>query len=149
PINQLKILDIGSGSGCIPIALKRKLRKAMVWSCDISETALAVAKRNAETLGVDVHFVQLDFLNNAKRSQLPVFDIIVSNPPYVPQKDKEQMNPNVLNYEPATALFVPDNDPLIFYKAIADFGKEHLSADGNIYVEIHESLGDAATQLFQ
>jgi release factor glutamine methyltransferase len=109
-------LDIGSGSGCIPVSLKRRLKKAEVWGCDISAEALNIAKRNAMTLGTDVNFIKLDFLDAKQRSQLPSFDIIVSNPPYVPEKDKDTMRSNVLQYEPATALFVPDNDPLIFYK---------------------------------
>jgi release factor glutamine methyltransferase len=145
----MKILDIGSGSGCISIALKRKLRKPEVWSCDISEAALQVAKKNATDLGVDVNFIHLDFLNKEQREQLPSFDIIVSNPPYVPERDAEQMQPNVLKYEPATALFVPDNDALIFYKAIADFGKLHLYKDGTIYAEIHENIGEPVAKLFK
>ena len=149
PVNELKILDIGSGSGCIPIALKRRLGKAEVWSCDISEEALKVARLNAGNLGVDVNFIQLDFLSPNQRNQLPSFDIIVSNPPYIPQQQKQQMLRNVLDYEPGAALFVPDNDPLVFYSAIADFGKEHLNEDGNIYVEINEGLGNDTTGAFQ
>jgi release factor glutamine methyltransferase len=148
PIDELSILDIGSGSGCIPIALKRKLRKADVWGCDISEAALQVATRNAETLGAAINFLLLDFLNKEERRRLPSFDIIISNPPYVPEKDREQMHPNVLNYEPHTALFVSDNDALIFYKAIAEFAVEHLNPGGAIYLEIHEELGDAVLSLF-
>lgn len=149
PIRQLSILDIGCGSGCISIFLKRKLHKAKVWACDVSETALSVAKKNAENLGADIHFFQMDFLNEEARNQLPSFDIIISNPPYVPESDKQQIQPNVLHYEPATALFVPDNDALIFYKAIADFGKKKLLSNGTIYAEIHEDLGEAALKLFQ
>lgn len=149
PINELKILDIGSGSGCIPVALKRKLRKAEVWSCDISEAALKVAKKNADTLGAIINFLLLDILNKEQRERLPSFDIIVSNPPYIPQKERYQMRPNVLEYEPARALFVPDNDPLIFYKAIADFGKTHLNKKGTIYAEIHEDIGEVTSKLFQ
>jgi len=148
PIDTLKILDVGSGSGCISIALKRKLRKAEVWSCDISEDALQVAQKNANDLSVDVNFLHLDFLNKKQREKLSSFDIVVSNPPYVPERDKEQMQPNVLKYEPAMALFVPDNDALIFYKAIADFGKRHLNKSGTIYIEIHENIGEAVSQLF-
>jgi len=148
PIDALSILDIGTGSGCIPIALKRKLRKADVWSCDISVAALQVAKKNAETIGVDVNFLLLDFLNENERVQLPSFDIIISNPPYVPQKDKQQMQPNVLNYEPHIALFVPDNDALTFYRAIAQFGKKHLNPNGVIYAEIHEELGKDVLNVF-
>lgn len=148
PLDQLKILDIGSGSGCIPVALKRRLRKAELWSCDSSKAALQVAQRNASTLGAEVNFRELDFLNTIQREQLPSFDIIVSNPPYIPENNKAQMQPNVLNYEPATALFVPDTDALVFYRAIAAFGKSHLTTDGTIYTEIHEDLGKAACDLF-
>ena len=148
PVDKLSILDIGTGSGCIPIALKRKIRKAEVWSCDISDPALQVAKRNSTELGVDVNFLLLDFLNKEKSDQLLSFDIIISNPPYVPEKDKQQMLPNVLSFEPHTALFVPDNDTLIFYKAIAEFGKDHLNPNGIIYTEIHEDHGEAIQALF-
>lgn len=148
-LSAFKILDIGSGSGCIPISLKKKIQNAEVWSCDVSPAALEVAKKNAATLGTDVNFIQLDFLDKQQWEQLPSFDIIVSNPPYVPEKDKQQMHSNVLNYEPATALFVPDNDPLVFYNAIAEFGKTHLNKSGHIYTEIHESLGEATMNIFQ
>ena len=148
PVDELKILDIGSGSGCIPVSLKRRLKKAEVWSCDVSVEALTVAKRNATALGTDVNFIQLDFLDPDARDQFPSFDIIVSNPPYVPEKDKDIMKPNVLQYEPATALFVPDNDALVFYKAIAKFGKEHLTESGSIYCEIHEAAGEEVARLF-
>jgi release factor glutamine methyltransferase len=148
PVDKLSILDIGTGSGCIPISLKRKLRKAGVWSCDISEAALNVAKKNALELGVDVNFLSLDFLNEEKRKELDSFDIIISNPPYVPEKDKQAMNANVLNFEPHTALFVPDNDALVFYDAIAQFGQQHLNKGGMIYTEIHEDLGPAVADLF-
>jgi release factor glutamine methyltransferase len=127
PIDKLSILDIGTGSGCIPISLKRKLRRAQVWSCDISEAALQVARNNAITIGADVNFLQLDFLNRAQTEQLPSFNIIISNPPYIPEKNKEQMQPNVLNYEPATALFVPDNDPLYFIKPLLILVKKNYT----------------------
>lgn len=149
PVDELSILDIGSGSGCIPIALKRRIRKARVWSIDTSEAALHVAKRNAAVLGTEVNFLHLDFLDAIKRESLPSFDIIVSNPPYVPEKDKQQMNDNVVRYEPAIALFVPDNDALVFYKAIAAFGKSRLTPNGAIYMEIHEDLGEAVMKLFE
>ena len=149
PIHTLSILDIGSGSGCIPIALKKRLGKADVWSCDISPDALKVANQNAETLGINVNFIELNFLNETERETLPLFDIIVSNPPYIPRKDKEDMNRNVTDHEPATALFVPDNDALIFYKAIAAFGKNHLTRNGIIYTEINENLGEETAAMFQ
>jgi release factor glutamine methyltransferase len=147
--SELKILDIGTGSGCIPISLKRKLEKAEVWSCDISKEAIAVATKNAITLGTEVNFIQLDFLDQKQWKQLASFDIIVSNPPYIPEKDKAMMQPNVLQYEPGSALFVPDNDPLVFYKSIAEFGKQHLNNGGAIYFEIHEDLGETITKLMQ
>lgn len=149
PVDELNILDIGTGSGCIPISLKRRIRKAEVWGCDSSEAALKVARYNAENLGTAINFLQLDFLDEEQRKSLPVYDIIVSNPPYVPSRDAATMKPNVLQYEPATALFVPDNDPLIFYRTIAEFGQEHLAKNAAIYVEIHEDLGQAVTKVFQ
>lgn len=147
PVDTLRILDIGTGSGCIPVSLKRRIRKAEVWSCDVSADALVVAKKNAESLGTELKLLHLDFLNQNNWSQFPSFDIIVSNPPYVPEKDKSEMQPNVLNYEPHTALFVPDHDPLLFYHAITEFGKTHLNTGGSIFLEIHESQGEAVRTL--
>lgn len=147
PIDQLEILDIGTGSGCIPVTLKRRLRKAVVTACDISETALGVARKNAARLGADVNFLQLDILDRSKWPVLPRFDIIVSNPPYIPENNKASMDPNVLQYEPHTALFVPDNNALLFYKAIAELGKSHLDQNGTLFFEIHEDLGLAIMDL--
>lgn len=149
PLDSLAILDVGTGSGCIPVTLKRRLRKADVWSCDISDQALEVAIRNATDLGVDVHFLQLDFLNREQRKSLPPFDIIVSNPPYVPLKDKSSMQPHVVDFEPGTALFVTNEDPLVFYKALAEFGKEKLNPRGALYAEIHEDYGEMIIKLFE
>ena len=149
PIDNLKILDIGTGSGCIAIAIKTKLPHAEVWACDISDTALTVARKNADDLHALVDFVPIDILDRNQWRQLPVFDTIVSNPPYVLEKDKDPMKPNVINYEPHTALFVPDNDSLVFYDAIADFGKDHLHQEGKIFVEINESLGERAIEFFR
>lgn len=149
PISELIILEIGSGSGCIPIALKRRLGKAEVWSCDVSTDALEIAEKNAKNLGVEVNFLQMDFLSETEREKLPAFDIIVSNPPYITWRERYGMRANVLEYEPAKALFVPDNDPLVFYKAIADFGKNHLKPNGSIYTEINESLGSLTQRLFE
>lgn len=148
PVDELTILDIGTGSGCIPISLKRRVKKAKVWSCDISKEAIIVAQKNAKSLDADIQFMQIDFLNRSQWDKLPQFDILVSNPPYVPGKDKEQMQHNVLQYEPHTALFVPDDDALLFYKAIAEFGKTHLKKDGIVYAEIHESMGVQIVSLF-
>lgn len=148
PIDKLSILDIGTGSGCIAITLKRRFGKADVSGCDISIDALGVSKKNAELLGADVNFMHVDVLSENERSKLGNYDIIVSNPPYVTHKERYSMKANVLEYEPAKALFVPDNDPLVFYRAIADFGKTHLNRDGSIYLEINESLGHLTSKLF-
>ena len=110
---QLKILDIGTGSGCIALALKKAMPKAEVWGCDISEEALNVARRNGSALDIRVDFQGINFLDEAQQKFLPTVDIIVSNPPYVPLKDKEEMQPNVVNYEPRTALFVHNDDALL------------------------------------
>ncbi len=149
PVTPVQLLDIGTGSGCIPIILKKNIIHAEVFGFDISREALKVAERNAVAANLKINWMPLDFLDKSQWEQLPVFNVIVSNPPYVPEKNRETMHDNILKFEPATAIFVPDDDPLLFYKAIADFGKENLSAGGNIYVEIHEDLGEATTKLFQ
>jgi release factor glutamine methyltransferase len=145
---EVNILDIGTGSGCIPIVLKKKLPGTTVYACDVSPKALEVAIKNSVDLQIDIHYIQADFLDKNKWSILPAVDIIVSNPPYIPQQDKLTMSPNVLQYEPHLALFVENNDPLLFYKAIADFGSEKLLTGGAIYVEIHEDLGEKVYNLF-
>jgi len=147
--NELKILDVGTGSGCIALALKKALPKAEVWGCDISEEALNIARRNGSALDIRVDFQGMNFLDESQQELLPTVDIIVSNPPYVPLKDKETMNANVVNYEPHTALFVPDNNALIFYEALARFAKKRLYEKGTIYVEIHEDLASEVTYLFK
>jgi len=144
-----KVLDVGTGSGCIAIAIKTRLPNIEMWACDISDEALNVARMNADALHATIDFVPLNFLVVQQREQLPRVDIIVSNPPYVPRQDKNEMKKNVIKYEPATALFVADSDPLIFYSALADFGKEKLNHRGAIYVEVHEHLGKRVKNLFQ
>jgi release factor glutamine methyltransferase len=146
---QLKILDVGSGSGCIPLALKKTMPKAEVWGCDISEEALNVARRNGSALNIRVDFQGMNFLDEAQQKLLPTVDIIISNPPYVPLKDKQQMNSNVVDHEPHTALFVPDEDPLVFYKALAEFGKKRLYENGSVYMEVHEEIGNDVVNLFK
>lgn len=145
----LKILDVGTGSGCIALALKKSMPLAEVWGCDISDRALNVARRNGSELNIRVDFQSVDYLDTAQQKHLPTVDIVVSNPPYVPQKDKEQMKPNVIQYEPHTALFVDNNDPLLFYKALIEFGKHRLYANGTMYMEIHENLGADVKNLFE
>lgn len=145
----VRILDIGTGSGCIPVALQKGIPEADVWACDISREALAVAQKNATEHRATVNLIELNILNPESCNQLPVFDIIVSNPPYIPEKDKNTMHPIVVNYEPSLALFVPDEDPLLFYKAIATFAENHLSNTGDIYLEIHEGLAKPVLTLFK
>jgi release factor glutamine methyltransferase len=149
PIDKMSVLDIGTGSGCIPISLKKRLNKAEVWSCDVNPEALKIANTNATTLGINIKLVEVDFLSTAQTGILPIFDIIVSNPPYIPLTDKATMHRNVTDHEPAMALFVPDNDALIFYKAIARFAKKHLAENGVIYAEMHENLGEQVSTIFQ
>lgn len=146
---QLKILDIGTGSGCIALALKKMLPKAEVWGCDTSEEALNVARRNGAALNIRVDFQGANFLDEAQQKFLPTVDIIVSNPPYIPLSDSTAMQQNVVGYEPHIALFVPNDDPLLFYKAIAHFARKRLYENGCIYLEIHEALGEGVISLFK
>jgi release factor glutamine methyltransferase len=143
------LLDIGTGSGCIALAIKKNLSAIEVHGCDISEAALQVAKKNAADQRSTIHFYQADILSVTARRQLPLFDIIVSNPPYIPQNDKEDMSLNVLQYEPHLALFTEDGDPLLFYRAIAGFAKDHLNKNGIIYLEIHAEMGSNIIDLYQ
>ena len=145
----LKILDVGTGSGCIALALKKTMPKAEVWGCDVSEKALNVARRNGSDLDIRVDFQGMNFLDEVQQRLLPTVDIIASNPPYIPVKEKDQINANVIDHEPHTALFVPDDDALIFYKALAAFGKKRLYENGSIYMEIHEGLGEVVVNLFK
>ena len=145
--SKIRILDLCTGSGCIAIALAKHLPQAQVTAVDISEKALAVAKRNAETNNVAVDFLQADILSpfTIHNSQ---FTLIISNPPYVMDKERAVMQPNVLDWEPAQALFVPDSDPLLFYRAIADIAANHLAPDGILVLEINEQLGYETAALF-
>ena len=132
------ILDIGSGSGCISICLKKELPGANLFAIDISEKALAVAQKNARDLNAPVDFLQIDFLDENKWNTLFQYDIIVCNPPYIPLKEKDSLGRNVIDFEPAVALFVDDDNPFIFYQKIAKFSKNYLRANGRIYFEVHE-----------
>jgi len=149
-----KILDIGTGSGCIAISLKKNLPGFNVLAIDISKDALKTAKENAKLNDVNVEFIEADILNvprpfNFHLSPLTSSSIIISNPPYVTQHDKTQMHINVTDFEPHTALFVPENDPLIFYKAIADFALTNLIENGLLFFEINESLGADMVELLK
>jgi len=144
---SVRILDIGTGSGCIPIALKKQLPSAEVSAMDVSESALKVAQKNAELNQVDINFIQKDILNTTHLDQN--YDLIVSNPPYVRELEKTEMQSNVLNYEPELALFVDNHDPLIFYRKIAQLAKQYLSENGMLFFEINEYLGNETVQLLQ
>lgn len=139
--NELAVLDIGTGSGCIAVSLAKHLTGAEVYAIDISSLALKIATENGKLNDVEVQFSKKDILSD-ELSQLPKFDIIVSNPPYVRDSEKEKMSPNVLKYEPKEALYVSDSNPLIFYKKIAELAVDKLKANGAIYFEINEYLGD-------
>lgn len=139
-----KILDIGTGSGCIAIALKHLIPHAEVYAIDKEENAVRTAKLNALTVlkrDKENKFVTRDIFDKSWWGSLGQFDIIVSNPPYVTEEEKKQMQPNVLNFEPAQALFVPDTDPLRYYNTIADFALQHLTPNGKLYFEINEAFG--------
>jgi release factor glutamine methyltransferase len=143
----LTILDVGTGSGCIPVMLKRKIPSATLHSIDISDKAIEIAKENASIYQADIHFHQGDFLNPGTWPDLPSADIIISNPPYIPISEKENLHQNVFRFEPHLALFVDNDDPLLFYRAIAMFGKEQLNKGGKIFMEISEDHGQEATDL--
>jgi len=146
PLNPL-ILDIGTGSGCIPIALSKKLPGASVDGWDISSEALMVARENAELNQAKVNFIYADVLNQGYPAQPQKYDIIVSNPPYVTASEQLSMLKNVIDYEPHIALFVPDTDPLIFYRAIADIAINQLKPGGKLYFEINEQFGNETADL--
>ena len=138
--NKVKILDIGTGSGCIAIALKKHLPNSNVFAIDISEKAICVANENALKNNTEIHFFNFDILNVPQNTLLHDFDIIVSNPPYVTESEKIYMKNNVLKNEPHNALFVFDNNPLIFYKAIADFVLQINKKNTTLFFEINENL---------
>jgi release factor glutamine methyltransferase len=144
------ILDIGTGTGCIPIALKANLPQANISAIDVSEKAIEVAKRNAELNKVEVNFIQANILEVEDLSQLPSsFNIIVSNPPYVRNLEKQEIKKNVLDYEPHLALFVEDTDALLFYRKIAQLAIKNLSPNGLLFFEINQYLGNETVELLQ
>jgi release factor glutamine methyltransferase len=145
----IDIIDIGSGSGCIPIVLKKNLIQSNVYGIDISKDALKIAKLNALNNQTEVEFKIIDILDREKWIQLPQFDIIVSNPPYVCESEKEAMHANVLEYEPHLALFVDNDMPLIFYSAIADFALEKLKPNSSLYFEINEGFAFQTLELLK
>lgn len=148
PGTSISILDIGTGSGCLAVAIKKKLPGSAVFACDISTAALEVAKQNADLHSAEVVFIEADILDRKQWNDFPYFDFIISNPPYIPISQKQQMNENVVLHEPHPALFVTDEDPLVFYRAIATFSKEKLLPGGYVFVEIHEDLYAATAEIF-
>lgn len=147
PDKPLRIYDVGTGSGCIAIALAKRFPRAEVIAFDISEQALETASRNAINNKVRVDFICDDVLHPlSERWQQPV-DLVVSNPPYIRESEKAAMERNVLGHEPHTALFVPDEDPLLFYRQILTLAKPQLSSDGFVWFEINEAMGEEVAQL--
>ncbi len=147
--SNLRVIDIGTGSGCIALALKKHLSNSRITAVDMSPDALLLAKKNALQNQLQVEFKQIDILNPHSFDSLSKFDIVVSNPPYVTQSDKKLMQKNVIDYEPDNALFVEDDNPLLFYKAILKFCKSHLNNQGRIYFEVNEQQGDNILQLLE
>lgn len=145
PAPGSSVLDVGTGSGCIAVSLKQKLPAMHVFGCDISEKALQIARQNAEINRLPVTFFLMDILHPAPDSG--PFDLIVSNPPYVTRKEIQQMQQNVTDYEPHAALFVPDDDPLRFYRALLSFGQSHLHPGGRQFWEINEAFGMKCMEL--
>lgn len=154
---NLTILDIGTGSGCIPIALKKELPNANVFSIDVSEKALELAQKNAIENEVEVYFICQNILEIESLSELPAsnfqlpaqFDIIVSNPPYVRNLEKQEIKKNVLDYEPHLALFVEDNDALLFYRKIAQLALKRLTPNGKLFFEINQYLAKETMELLE
>ena len=153
---EMSILDIGTGTGCIPISLKYNLPEAEVFAIDVSEKALEIANQNAKENNVEINFIKTDILKvddllslRAESRSLPKLDVIVSNPPYVRNLEKEEIKKNVLDYEPHLALFVEDNDALLFYRKIAQLAKENLKQNGLLFFEINQYLGKETVELLE
>lgn len=147
---RLRILDIGTGSGCIALSLARRFTDASVTAWDISDDALRIASANAERLGLDVEFKKRDALcTEVAEADVANYDIIVSNPPYICEKERVDMDNNVLQHEPETALFVPDNDPLLFYRAISDLAQKMLRSGGGLYFEINREYGKETASMMR
>ncbi|MDO6801865.1 peptide chain release factor N(5)-glutamine methyltransferase [Wenyingzhuangia sp. 1_MG-2023] len=145
--NNIDILDIGTGTGCIPILLKHQLKQATVQTIDVSKKAIETAKENANINKVAIEFIHQDILKTEKLSKY--YDVIVSNPPYVRNLEKKEMQQNVLAHEPHLALFIADEDPLIFYRKIAQLAKQALKPNGALYYEINQYLGKETVVLLK
>lgn len=147
--NPATLLDLGTGSGCIPISSSLRIKESDVFAIDISDEAIIVATKNNKDLDANVIFGMADILSFKNPFKCQKFDLIVSNPPYVKENEKKEMRKNVIDYEPHLALFVSDENPLIYYKKIAEIGLTHLNSGGKIIVEINSYLGDETKTLFQ
>jgi release factor glutamine methyltransferase len=147
--NPCKLIDIGTGSGCIAVSLKKAFPLFEVWAVDKSSKALELAKENALSLDVNISFKQTDILEESKNDSLPAFNIIVSNPPYIPQNESKELEKHVIAFEPNEALFVTNQDPLEFYKAILGFAEHHLLRGGMIFFETHEKFAKEVIQLLE
>ena len=148
-LSNFKILDIGTGSGCIAIYLKTQLPELNVHALDVSEEALVVARENALRLKAEVEFFRYDILAKEGSEPSTVYNLIISNPPYVTQREKKSMMQNVKDFEPSSALFVPDEDPLLFYRAIVEYARPRLSGAGLLYLEINEAFGNQTSDLLR
>ena len=146
---EVSLFDIGTGSGCVPIAVRKKIAEVAVSAIDISRDALQVATLNSIEQKVLVDFLYTNILAEEEWNHLGKYNIIVSNPPYIKASEETSMRDNVLKFEPQLALFVPDEDALLFYKAIAKFSTQHLKDNGSVYVEINEALGNDVVKLFK
>lgn len=143
------ILDIGTGTGCIAISLRKNIPQSTILACDISPVCIETARRNSELNSTEVSVFQYDILNNIPEISFPELDIIVSNPPYIREAERGLMEKNVLEHEPELALFVSDENPLIFYERIADFSKIHMKNQGRLYFEINEAFGSECCAMLQ
>jgi release factor glutamine methyltransferase len=148
-VKNQNIIDIGTGSGCIPITLKKKLPQTTVSAIDVCSEALFTATENAIELNAEVDFLLFDFLDEEKCRELGKYDIIVSNPPYVKQSEINTIHERVKEFEPHLALFVPDDDALLFYKKLSGFALKHLKPGGSLFVEINEASGEQVVNLFR
>ena len=143
------ILDIGTGTGCIAISLRKNILQSTVLACDVSPVCIETARRNSQLNNSEVSVFEYNILNQVPEIQFPELDIVVSNPPYIREGEKRLMEKNVLDHEPELALFVPDENPLIFYEQIADFSQIHLKNRGRLYFEINEALGPECCNMLQ
>ncbi len=146
---NLAILDIGTGTGCIAISLGKNIPNSTVLACDVSPVCIETARRNAKLNSADVTVIEFDILSNIPEYRFPQLNIIVSNPPYIRKAEKTLMGKNVLDFEPKIALFVEDDNPLIFYERIADFALIHLKKPGCLYFEINEAFGNECSEMLR